>query len=349
MTDPVKYQGQTNNLSGVGTPNVKLNIPQMDKFDAPTQAALLKIQQWCNNLVVPAGAGGGGFPTPVPGTPIPVGLLPWGIVINNAGTLAYVCNSGATTLSTINIPANTTGTITGFVNPFNVAINAAEAYVSDIGGTAVTPITLPFTVLTAITVGNSPEGIAISPDGLHVFVCNRSSSTVSVISTASHTVVHTISTGAAVPQGVVVTASVAYVSTATNVLIYDASVYTLLGTILTGFSGYGPTLTPDGSTLYVCDNGGTNVAVIPTASNTVTALIPVGSAPIAIAITADGKRAYVCNSASNTLTPIALPANTTGAPIPVGTTPQGIAITPDGTRGYVCNTGDNTVTPISFV
>ena len=45
--------------------------------------------------------------------------------------------------------------------------------------------------MTAITVGNFPYGVAVTPDGTQAYVTNGVSNTVSVIATASNTVVAT--------------------------------------------------------------------------------------------------------------------------------------------------------------
>ena len=51
----VGYQGDTTNFSGVGAPNPKLWVPQINNIeDTNTKEALLKIQQWCQNLVSPS-------------------------------------------------------------------------------------------------------------------------------------------------------------------------------------------------------------------------------------------------------------------------------------------------------
>ena len=53
----VTYNGETTNFSGQGSPNPnKLVIPAKDKMDPVDRAAMLAIEQWCNNLVSPAGA-----------------------------------------------------------------------------------------------------------------------------------------------------------------------------------------------------------------------------------------------------------------------------------------------------
>lgn len=57
-TPPV-YNGDSNNLTGEGSPNPqKLTIPYLDQVGDPqTKAALLKIQQFINNLVAPTSSG----------------------------------------------------------------------------------------------------------------------------------------------------------------------------------------------------------------------------------------------------------------------------------------------------
>jgi YVTN family beta-propeller protein len=59
-------------------------------------------------------------------------------------------------------------------------------------------------VVTTITVGLAPFGVAVTPDGKHAYVTNFNSNTVSVIDTASETVVATVAVGTA-PFGVAVT------------------------------------------------------------------------------------------------------------------------------------------------
>ena len=50
----VSYQGNSTNFSGVGAPNPKLWVPQINNIaDTNTKEALLKIQQWCQNLIGP--------------------------------------------------------------------------------------------------------------------------------------------------------------------------------------------------------------------------------------------------------------------------------------------------------
>jgi YVTN family beta-propeller protein len=88
-------------------------------------------------------------------------------------------------------------------------------------------------------------GVCVTPDGKHVYVTNQASNTVSVIDTASNTIVKTVSVGAA-PSGVAVT--------------------------------------PDGLHVYVSNQGSDSVSVINTASNTVVDTILSVAGPSAISI-----------------------------------------------------------------
>lgn len=66
-------------------------------------------------------------------------------------------------------------------------------------------------VAVAIPVGAEPHGVAVAPDGGHVYVTNISLNTVSVIDTTTNTVVTTIPVGAG-PRAVAVTARNVYVA-----------------------------------------------------------------------------------------------------------------------------------------
>ena len=81
-----------------------------------------------------------------------------------------------------------------------------------------------------------------------------------------------------------------------------------------------------------------SVSVIDTATNTVIATIPVGGQPWAVAVSPDGTRAYVTNR-EGTVSVIDTATNTVTATIPVGPTAFGVAVSPDGTRAYVTNGG----------
>jgi YVTN family beta-propeller protein len=94
------------------------------------------------------------------------------------------------------------------------------------------------TVVATIAVGSRPFGVAVSPDGLRVYVANYAGSSVSVIDTAANAVIATVPLASLFPIGIAVS--------------------------------------PDGSRVYVTHEVTGDVSVIDTATYTVVATIPVG-------------------------------------------------------------------------
>src|ERR1700730_9864150 len=139
---------------------------------------------------------------------------------------------------------------------------AVFAYVTNVRDNTVSVIdTATHPPVATITVGNTPVGVAVTPNGKHAWVTNEGSNSVSVIRTATNMVVATIPVG----------------NFPTTVAF-----------------------TPDGTLAYVTNFGSHNVSVIDTATKIVVATVtlPVKDGPQGIAITPDGKHAYVANNAT---------------------------------------------------
>jgi YVTN family beta-propeller protein len=161
-----------------------------------------------------------------------------------------------------------------------------------------------------------PQGPAGTnrPAGLNVYIANNGDNTVSVINTATNTVVATVPVGNG-PNSVAIT--------------------------------------PSGSTAYVANNDGT-VSVISTATNNVIATLPVGGGAPAqgVAVSPNGAIVYVGNTSSNTISVINTATNTVVATVAAGTDPNGVVFSPSGALAYVVNdqavsvmnTSSNTVT-----
>lgn len=149
-----------------------------------------------------------------------------------------------------------------------------------------------------------PFAIASTPDGLHLYISNRSNDTVSVVQTSDNTIIDTI-------------------------------------TLTTGSQPEGIVVTPDGAHVYVALSNSSQVNVIQTSDNTIISVIStgVGSSPFAIAITPDGAHAYVSNQSGNNVNVIRISDNTVINIVPVGNSPAGLVITPDGSHVYVANYG----------
>jgi len=132
--------------------------------------------------------------------------------------------------------------------------------------------------------------------------------------------------------------------------------------IQVGICPTGIAITPDGSRVYVSNEGEppapSHVSVINTVTNTVVAEVRVGVIPTSIAITPDGTRAYVVNllgaappffvsggvSVIDT-DPSSQTFNTVVQTIPVGNSPIGSAMAPNGRRVYVMNERGDAASP----
>jgi YVTN family beta-propeller protein len=228
---------------------------------------------------------------------------------------------------------------------------AREAYVTDFGSSTVTPIdTQTNTAGTPISVGASPKGIAITPDGKTAYVADYNEKAVTPISTLTNTPGTPIKVGK-LPYGIAITpdGKRVYVvnEESKTVSVIDMQTNKVVGSpIPVGTAPIWIAITPDGKTAYVSNALSNDVTPIDIQTNTAGPPITVGGDPWGIAITPDGRTAYVANVTSGTVTPIDTRTNTAGTPIPVGENPRAIAITPDGATAYVTNQNSNNVFPI---
>ena len=124
-------------------------------------------------------------------------------------------------------------------------------------------------------------------------------------------------------------------SNSSSVSVIDTASNTVVATVGVGNRPIGVAITPDGSRAYVANSNSNSVSVIDTASNTVVATVAVESYPQGVAITPDGSRAYVANTFSNSISVINTASNTVTATVGVEAAPSAVAITPDGNHVYV--------------
>jgi YVTN family beta-propeller protein len=172
------------------------------------------------------------------------------------------------------------------------------------------------------------------------YVTNSSSSSVSVVNTATNSVTATIGVGSR-PIGVTFSpnGSRIYVtnSGSDTVSVIDAATTAVIATVPVGSFPQGVAITPDGSRAYVGSSFSHFVSVLATATNTVTGTIDIGRDSTALAITPDGSRAYVTSTGTGFVSVIDTATNTLIATIATAASPVGIDITPDGSRVYVAN------------
>ena len=181
---------------------------------------------------------------------------------------------------------------------------------------ATDPEIKPFVQSTPISAGGGAMGIAVTPDGAKAYVINSSDKTVTVIDTATDTVITTIETGiGTAPQSIA--------------------------------------MHPSGSYAYVANTTSNSISRIDTATNTASILSLSGpgvnplSAPRFVVFSPTGDRAYVSNQATTGRITVINPADLTQtSEFGVAATPRSLAISPDGNTLFITHVGDNLV---SFV
>lgn len=251
---------------------------------------------------------------------IPVGFFPSNVIFSPDGTRAYVSNAASGNISVINTASNTVvATIAIPTGPeFFQAITPDGAHLYETDGCCRVFVvdTTTNTLSSTILVGRGPGPITVTPDGLQIFVVNQGDQTVSVIDTASNTVV-----GEPIP--------VASESSGSGGLVF----------------------TPDGGHAYV---GGFGITVIDT-SNDSTATIPLPPTVQAtsLAMTPDGSKVFFTTRSftpgvPNSLGAIQTADNTVQEfPFPAQASLFGVAITPDGAFAWVTDNAENLIWIIS--
>jgi YVTN family beta-propeller protein len=201
-------------------------------------------------------------------------------------------------------------------HPVAMAVSPDDrhVYVGGVQGTVSVMNAATGAVTATIPTRYGVSGLAISPDGAHLYATDGASGTVSVIDTAANAVTTTIPVGPD-PLGVAVS--------------------------------------PDGRAVYVAeDSDPGTLTVIDTGTAAVTRRIPVGGNPAAVAITPDGRTAYVTSDASNTVSVLDTATGVLTAAVPVGQYPgagqypQAVTIAPDGRYAYVASPQIGAVTVI---
>jgi YVTN family beta-propeller protein len=139
----------------------------------------------------------------VVGSPITVGIEPWGVAVTPDGSKVYVTDLSSNNVSVIDTATNTVvgSPIPVGSQPYGVAVtpDGSKVYVANVGEDTVSVIdTATNTVVgSPITVSSFPAGVAVTPDGSKVYVANQGSNNVAVIPTATNTVTATIPVGMA--------------------------------------------------------------------------------------------------------------------------------------------------------
>jgi len=193
----------------------------------------------------------------------------------------------------------------------------------------------------------TPPAAAVGP---YAYVTNRGSDTVSVIDTATNTVLTTVPVGAN-PAGVAFEPTSARVfitsSQANQVSVIDTVSNAVVATIPVGRQPIGIVVNPAGTRAYVANIDDDSISVINTGTLAVSNTIAVGSdAPRGLAINPAGTRLYVTNVNANNVSVIDTGTNAVVSTVAVGDGPIGIALNGTGSRAYVANSADDSLSVI---
>jgi phospholipase C len=225
---------------------------------------------------------------------------PYAIAATPNGSELYLTESGTNTVSVISTASNAvTSTIVVGVYPHGVAItpDGTKAYVAntgpntgpggsetvsviDIASGAVRPVTVASGRVRHVLTLDQPHGVAVSPDGSHVYVTDSENDAVVVLDGASLRVRGVIPVGNT-PWNTAFSAdgTAAYVTNANSdsVSVIDTATRRVSATIALGAGNHIPTaIALNGSTLWVACNASSTVPLIDTASGAVGATIDIG-------------------------------------------------------------------------
>jgi YVTN family beta-propeller protein len=112
-----------------------------------------------------------------------------------------------------------------------------------------------------------------------------------------------------------------------TVSVLDTASNTVVATVPVGFNPFGVAVNPAGTVVFVTNDipfGGVPfgaVSVLDTASSTVVATVPVGSFTVGVAVNPAGTRVYVANEFSGTVSVLDTASNTVVATVTVGSWP----------------------------
>ncbi|MGH9261798.1 MAG: beta-propeller fold lactonase family protein, partial [Acidimicrobiales bacterium] len=228
--------------------------------------------------------------------------------------------------------------------------------------------------LAAVVIGacsrEPPRGPAAT--GSLAYVTNEVSQDLTVIATASDSVVATIPLGARA-RGVKVSPDgrLVYVALSGSprcpptmpdeecarlpvdkskdgIAEIDAATYRLVRTLPGGSDPEAFDLSPDGSYLYVSNEDAGVASFLELTSGRLVVTVPVGTEPEGVAVSPDGKAVYVTAETDHVVTVLDAASGRELTRITVGRRPRDLAFSPDGRRLYVSAEVDGTVSVIEL-
>jgi YVTN family beta-propeller protein len=232
-------------------------------------------------------------------------------------------------------------------NATNTSQSSGQSSVQASGSSG-TPAAAP-KVTATITVGKSPDSVAVDSGAKIVYVTNSGDDTVSVIDAASNAVKTSVKVGKK-PEGIAIDSQAKKAVVTNNgddgsVSIIDTVSNAVVGApIKVGKSPEAVAVDPASHTAYVGNEGDASVSVIDTAAGTVTATVPVGKKPDGVAADLATHSVYVANAEDNSVSVIDMVSRQVAATIPVGRGPDEVQLV--NGSAYVTTAGDNSLSVI---
>ena len=200
-----------------------------------------------------------------------------------------------------------------------------------------------FVGVAAATVYLSPTALTASSGGDFLYVAEATANQVAVLSLAEEKILKEISLPDR-PSGIALAPNETrlYVTSASpegRVYVVNLETGTVDHTLPAGHTPTAPVLSPDGTTLYVCNQFTNDVSVIDLTARKQLTKIPVLREPVAAAITPDGRFLFVANHLPDdpaTADVVAARKVVKDIPLLNGSTGlRGVCISPDGEYAYV--------------
>jgi len=154
----------------------------------------------------------------------------------------------------------------------------------------------PSVALGEIPLSAKPVGLALSPSGDRLYVANLGSDSISVVDTASDTV---------------------------------------LGTTPVGDAPYRVVITPDGSRLYACEYFGGTIRCLDAETMALIDVIPFAGNPLGLAISPDGSRLWCTNETAGSVRSWSIPGHVVQSTVSGLGSPREVIVTPDGVHVFV--------------
>jgi YVTN family beta-propeller protein len=209
------------------------------------------------------------------------------------------------------------------------------------------------TVGKPIPVGETPNTLAITPNGKTAYVANRFGESVSAIETATAKVIKTIEVGTQ-PVGVAVSpdGSLVYVSdyASEKVSIVSTATNTEVGELKVEGKPAPPAVTPDGKFIWVPhqENGG-GIEIFDAQTRQPVGTIPAPEESFGLVFTPDGRRALlIAEESQDEVWVIDTATRMPVKKIPVESEPQAIAVIPSGRTAYVSIDSKEALVPIDL-